>query len=105
MPLQGFHTKWLESRRGMVARLAGFDDLGLLLPHPSRIPFTYLDPQHIETDGRRHDSATVGDTFTTAYLPALVVICENKDSALHFLEVSSAISVEGAGSGATACIC
>lgn len=102
VPLEGFHTKWLESRRSVVARLAGLDDLGLLPPHPSRIHFTYLDPQHIETGGRRHDSATVGDKFTPAYLPDLVVICENKDTAIHFQEVPSAISVEGAGSGATA---
>lgn len=102
VPLDGFHTKWLESRRGVVARLAGLEDLGLLPPHPSRIHFTYLDPPYLGGGGRRHDSATVGDTFTPAYPPDLVIICENKDTAIHFPEMPCAIAVEGAGSGAGA---
>lgn len=102
VPLEGFHTKWLESRRAVVARLAGLDDLGLLPPHPARIHFTYLDTQHIEAGGRKHDSATVGDAFTPAYPPHLVVICENKDTAIYFPEMPDAIAVEGAGSGAAA---
>ncbi|MGD4206361.1 DUF3322 domain-containing protein, partial [Xanthomonas citri pv. citri] len=53
VPLAGFHTKWLESRRSVVARLAGLDDLGLLPAHPSRIHFTYLDPRHLQAGGRR----------------------------------------------------
>ncbi|PZU47022.1 MAG: hypothetical protein DI566_06850 [Microbacterium sp.] len=102
VPLAGFHTKWLESRRSVVARLAGLDDLGLLPAHPSRIHFTYLDPRHLQAGGRRHESATVGDTFTPAYPTELVIICENKDTAIHFPELAGAIAVEGAGSGATA---
>ncbi len=102
VPLEGFHSKWLESRRNAVARLAGLDDLGLLPPHPSRIHFTYLDPAHLMAGGRRHDSATVGDRFFPAYIPDLVIISENKDTAVHFPEVDHAIAVEGAGSGASA---
>lgn len=102
VPLEGFHSKWLESRRHAVARLAGLDDLGLLPPHPSRIHFTYLDPGHLAARGRRHDSATVGDSFSPAYIPDLVIISENKDTAVHFPEVDNAIAVEGAGSGAAA---
>ena len=102
VPLEGFHTKWLESRRSVVARLAGLDHLGLLPPHPSRVHFTYLDPQHLAAGNRRHDSATVGDTFTPAYPPDVIIICENKDTAIHFPELPYAIAVEGAGSGATA---
>lgn len=101
VPLAGFHTKWLETRTQTVARLAGLSDLGLLPRHPSRIHFTYVDPVHLTAGGRRHDSATVGDQFTPAYAPDLVIICENKDTAIHFPQVPGAITVEGAGSGAT----
>lgn len=102
VPLEGFHTKWLESRRSVVARLAGLDDLGLLPPHPSRIHFTYLDPGHLSRGGRHHDSATVGDTFRPAYTPEILLISENKDTAIHFPHLPGAIAVEGAGSGAHA---
>ncbi|WP_438354655.1 Wadjet anti-phage system protein JetD domain-containing protein [Microbacterium sp. CJ88] len=102
VPLAGFHTKWLETRTQVVARLSGLSELGLLPRHPSRIHFTYIDPEHLAAGGRRHDSATVGDTFTPAYTPGLVVICENKDTAIHFPQVPGAIAVEGAGSGAGA---
>lgn len=47
VPLAGFHTKWLETRMQVVARLAGLSDLGLLPRHPSRIHFTYIDPVHL----------------------------------------------------------
>jgi hypothetical protein len=100
VPLEGFHTKWLETRRGAVSRLAGLDDLGLRQPHQSRIHFTYLDNAHVEAGGRQHDSATVGDTFTPPYSPRVVVICENKDTAIHFPHVEGGIAVEGGGSGA-----
>jgi len=46
-----------------------------------------------------HDSATVGDAFTPAYVPAVVVISENKDTAIHFLPLAGGISVEGVGKG------
>lgn len=102
VPLEGFHTKWVESRRGVVARLAGLEDLGLLPHHPSRVHFTYLDPRHLGAGNRRHDSATVGDTFVPAYSPEIVIICENKDTAIYFPELPRAIALEGAGSGANA---
>lgn len=102
VPLEGLHTKWLESRTQTVARLAGLSDLGLHAPHPSRIHFTYLDPVHLEAGNRRHDSATVGDAFRPAYDPQIVIICENKDTAIHFPEIRGAIAAEGAGSGAGA---
>ncbi|WP_164863553.1 Wadjet anti-phage system protein JetD domain-containing protein [Agromyces sp. LHK192] len=102
VPLEGFHSKWLESRRGVVATLAGRESLGVLRPHQPRIHFTYLDPAHLAGGGRRHDSATVGDSFAPAYSPAVVVICENKDTAIHFPALEGAIAVEGAGYGAAA---
>ena len=74
-------------------------DLGLLPPHPPRIHFTYLDPDHRAAGGRWHDSATVGDSHDPRVPPRVVVISENKDTAIRFPPVPGGISVEGAGTG------
>ena len=84
VPIPGVHAKWLQAHRPAVLALTGLDDLGLLANHPARIHFTYLDPDHRAAGRRLHDSATVGDTFTPAYQPEVVVISENKDTAIHF---------------------
>lgn len=99
VPIPGFHAKWLNTHQPVIRTLTGKDDLGLLPPHPSRIHFTYLDPDYRSTGARLHDSATVGDTFTPAYLPNVVVISENKDTAIHFPPVPGGIAVEGSGAG------
>jgi hypothetical protein len=82
-----------------VQALTSLTELGILPGHPPRIHFTYLDPAYRATGARIHDSATVGDQFAPAYLPQLVVISENKDTAIHFPELEEAISVEGVGKG------
>lgn len=99
VPLPGVHAKWLQYRRAGVQALTGLEDLGLLPGHPSRIHFTYLDPTYRAGGQRIHDAATVGDAFTPAYLPRVVVISENKDTAIHFPPVAGGISVEGVGKG------
>ena len=99
VPLEGIHAKWLNTRQHLVTALAGVDGLGLMGTHPARIHFTYLDQAYLDAGGRRHDSATVGDRFTPAYLPKVVVISENKDTAIHFPDLPAAISVEGVGRG------
>jgi hypothetical protein len=99
VPLEGFHAKWLNTRQHLVATLAGKPDLGLSRNHPPRIHFSYLDPGHLARGGRKHDSATVGDSFAPAYVPQIVIISENKDTAVHFPELRGAISVEGVGRG------
>jgi hypothetical protein len=81
------------------AALAGVDDLRLLPPHPARIHFTYLDPDHRSAGGRLHDSASVGDRAALAYTPSVVIISENKDTAIHMPALAGAVSVEGAGTG------
>ena len=102
VPIPGVHAKWLQSHLPAVQALTGLDDLGLLPGHPPRIHFTYLDPTHRAAGGRIHDSATVGDTFLPAYLPQVVVISENKDTAIHFPALDRGISVEGVGRGGRA---
>lgn len=99
VPLPGVHAKWLQTRTAGVQALTGLTDLGLLQRHPARIHFTYLDPNYRATGARIHDSATVGDHFTPAYLPEVVVISENKDTAIHFPALPGGIAVEGDGFG------
>ena len=99
VPIPGVHAKWLQAHERAVCWLLGVDDLMLLPNHPCRIHFTYLDPGHRASGGRIHDSATGGDRFTPAYLPQVVVISENKDTAIGFPELPGGISVEGVGRG------
>jgi hypothetical protein len=102
VPIEGLHAKWLNTRHQLISDLAGVEDLGLAPAHPSRIHFTYLDPTHLEAGGRRHDSATVGDRTQLAYTPTIVLISENKDTAVHFPTVPGGVAVEGNGRGARA---
>ncbi|MEV6416692.1 Wadjet anti-phage system protein JetD domain-containing protein [Kribbella sp. NPDC051718] len=99
VPLPGVHAKWLQIRTAGVLALTGLDTLGLLPRHPARIHFTYLDPDHRGAGRRWHDSATVGDSFEPAYQPTVVVISENKDTAIHFPPLAGGIAVEGDGFG------
>ncbi|MGW4489013.1 Wadjet anti-phage system protein JetD domain-containing protein [Amycolatopsis sp. NPDC004368] len=99
VPIEGLHAKWLDTRHALVRSLAGIDDLGLLPPHPPRLHFTYLDPAHLAAGGRRHDCATVGDRIQLPYTPCVVVISENKDTAIHFPPLSHGVAVEGSGRG------
>jgi hypothetical protein len=99
VPVEGMHAKWLNHRHHLVRCLSNHDDLHLLPPHPPRVHFTYLDPGHRAAGGRHHDSTTLGDTMLPAYQPKLVIISENKDTAIHFPELDAAISIEGVGRG------
>jgi hypothetical protein len=102
VPIEGLHAKWLNTRHELIRRLSRRDDLGLLPPHPPRVHFTYLDPAHRAAGRRRHDSVTIGDDAPPAYRPRIVVISENKDTAIHFPALAGGISVEGVGRGAGA---
>lgn len=99
VPIAGLHAKWLNTRQDLVRELSGVDDLGLLPDHPARIHFTYLDPAHRAAGGRVHDSATVEDSVRLPYRPDVVIISENKDTAIHFPPVPGGVSVEGVGRG------
>jgi hypothetical protein len=99
VPIEGLHAKWLNSRQGLVRELAGIQDLRLRSAHPPRVHFTYLDPDHRASGGRIHDSATVGDPVVLPYRPRVVIISENKDTAIGFPEFPGGVSVEGVGRG------
>ena len=102
VPVEGLHAKWLNTSQHLVRELAGLDDLGLLPPHPARIHFTYLDPEHLASGGRRHDSASVGDSIDLPYAPQVVLISENKDTSVGFPPLLGGVAVEGDGRGAAA---
>lgn len=99
VPIPGLHAKWLNTRQALVRELANVPTLRLLDRHPSRIHFTYLDPTYLTGPRRRHDSATVGDTVTLPYPPQVIVISENKDTAVTFPPTPGGISIEGVGRG------
>jgi hypothetical protein len=98
VPIPGVHAKWLNTHGPAVETLIG-RPLDLARRHPARIHFTYLDPDHLANGGRRHDCASVGDTMAPAYRPGVVIIVENKDTAIHFPAVPRGIAVEGDGFG------
>lgn len=103
VPVPGMHAKWLNTRQHLVATLADLDALPLAPPHPARVHLTYLDPDHRAAGGRHHDCISIGDHVRLPYQPQVVVISENKDTAVAFPSVPGGVSVEGAGfGGATA---
>lgn len=101
VPIPGVHAKWLNSHQPEILLLLDRDSLNLAPRHPSRIHFTYLDPAYRSCGARIHDSATVGDRMTPAYAPRIVLISENKDTAINFPAIPDAIAVEGEGTGGT----
>lgn len=102
VPVEGLHAKWLNKRQALVANLAGLEQLGLRPAHPARVHLTYLDPAHVAAGGRRHDCLSVGDSVAPPYPVHVVVISENKDTAVAFPPVPGGIAVEGEGRGAGA---
>jgi hypothetical protein len=98
VPIPGVHAKWLNTHGPLVEALTA-KPLRLAVRHPSRIHFTYLDPHHLAAGTRRFDSAVVGDTMDPLYKPDVVVITENKDTAIHFPPTAAAIAIEGCGFG------
>lgn len=98
VPIPGVHAKWLNTHRPVLESLTG-TILDLVARHPARIHLTYLDPDHLAAGGRRFDSATVGDAMDPAYKPDVIVITENKDTAIHFPLTAGGIAIEGDGYG------
>jgi len=99
VPLPGFHGKWLNNNQALIRALTDKDDLGLVR-RPTRVHFTYLDPAHRTGGGRKHESITIGDLAEPAYEPEIIIILENKDTAVYFPLVRGGIAVEGEGAKA-----
>ena len=97
--VDGMQGKWLDRHHSLVSALAGKAELGLVT-RPTRVHFTYLDPAHRSFGGRTHDSFTIGDNVRLPYQPSIVVILENKDTAVLFPALKGAIAIEGNGDAA-----
>ncbi|WP_193748586.1 Wadjet anti-phage system protein JetD domain-containing protein [Gordonia terrae] len=97
VPVPGVHAKWLNTHHRQLEALSGLTKLDLEPNHPPRIQFTYLDHSYLASGRRRYDMYTMGDTSTPAYQPQVVLISENKDTAVRFPRVERGIAVEGNG--------
>jgi hypothetical protein len=100
VPIPGLHAKWLGSNSHLVRTLASLDDLSMVT-RPTRVYWTYLDPDYRRTGQRVHDSLTLGDSVPLPYEPSVVLIVENKDSAVLFPQMPGCIVVEGNGNAST----
>lgn len=98
VPVPGLHAKWLDqsTRRRVIAALAGVPTL-TLRDRPSQVHITYLDPHWNRGAGRRYDVITAEDTYELPYAPQVVVISENRDTALYFPDLPGGIAVRGDG--------
>lgn len=101
IPIAGLHAKWLDGHKGLVTGLSGHPELGLV-ERPSRVHFTYLDGEWLERGNRRRDSISLDEaTQVPGYRPQVVLVTENKDTALFFPQVPGCIVIEGSGDAAT----
>ena len=103
VPIEGLDSKWLNTARHLVRLLSANDDLGLV-QRPRTTNFTYLDTAHLRSGGRRYDSVTQGDASRPSYTPTTIIITENKDTALYFLDIEGGIAIQGGGAAGPATI-
>lgn len=97
IPVPGLHAKWLDKHRALVLAMLGRDTL-TLVDRPQRLDLTYLDPQWRAAGGRLRDSLASDDPHATiGYPPQIILITENRDSALFFPTLEHAIAIEGGG--------
>ncbi len=97
VPIAGVHAKWLDRNMRIVTGLSGRVELGLAT-RPSRIHFSYLDGGWIRQGNRRRDSVALDEPHQSpGYQPHVILITENKDSALFFPEIADGIVIEGNG--------
>jgi hypothetical protein len=101
VPIAGLHAKWLDSNTRLVTGLSGRPELGLV-KRPSRIQFSYLDRRWLQHGNRRRDSITLDEPHQPpGYQPQVILITENKDTALFFPQVDGGIVIEGNGNAVT----
>ncbi|ABH00155.1 conserved hypothetical protein (plasmid) [Rhodococcus jostii RHA1] len=97
VPIPGLDAKWLDKHTALVLALLDRDSLDLI-DRPQRIDLTYLDQNWRARGNRMRDSLATDDTnATVAYPPDIIIITENKDSALFFPTLPRGIAVEGGG--------
>lgn len=99
LPIRGIHTKWIESRRGVVEALhragTGASGLGLREPSPL-VRIRALDPA-LSFHGLADVSAPVDDLAAIPLWPQRVFVLENLATVLAMPNVPGAIAVHGGG--------
>lgn len=116
VPVVGMHTKWLSRHRGLVWGLLGkpgatstdgeegddippeaLDQLGLK-PVPRHIDIILTDPnERRRVGGLRHLNAPPGELAALPIRPAMVLIVENKESALPIPDVPGLVVIHSLG--------
>ena len=99
LPIRGIHSKWIESRRGVVEALhrAGTGATGLGLREPSPlVRIRVLDPS-LSFHGLTDVSAPVDDLAAIPLQPHRVFVFENLATLLAMPNVSEAVAVHGGG--------
>jgi hypothetical protein len=90
VPIAGLHAKWLDRNLRLVTGLSGRAELGLVT-RPSRIHFSYLDGRWLQEGNRRRDSISLDEPDQLpGYQPRIILVAENKDSAIFFPQVDAA---------------
>jgi hypothetical protein len=101
VPIAGLHAKWLDRNTRLVTGLSGRQELGLV-KRPSRIQFSYLDRHWLQHGNRRRDSISLDEPDQApGYQPQVILVTENKDTALFFPQVEGGIVIEGDGNAVT----
>lgn len=99
LPIRGIHTKWIESRRGVVEALhragTGASGLGLRNPSPL-VRIRSLDPS-LSFQGLTDVSAPIDDLAAVPIRPERVFVFENLATVLAMPNMPGAIAVHGGG--------
>ena len=99
LPIRGIHTKWIETRRGLVESLhrAGTGALNLGLRESSPLlRLRVLDPS-LSFHGLTDVSAPVDDLAANLIRPERVFVFENLATVLAMPDVPGAVAVHGGG--------
>lgn len=99
LPIRGIHTKWIETRRGLVESLhrAGTGALNLGLRESSPlVRVRVLDPS-LSFHGLTDVSAPVDDLAANLIRPERVFVFENLATVLAMPDVPGAVAVHGGG--------
>ncbi|PZU45238.1 MAG: hypothetical protein DI566_10430 [Microbacterium sp.] len=99
LPIRGIHTKWIETRRGLVESLhrAGTGALNLGLRESSPlVRVRILDPS-LSFHGLTDVSAPVDDLAANLIRPERVFVFENLATVLAMPDVPGAVAVHGGG--------
>lgn len=99
LPIRGVHTKWIESRRGLVETLhrvgTGASGLGLREPAPL-VRLRVLDPA-LAFGGLTDVSAPVDELAALPIRPVRVFVFENLATVLAMPDVQGGIAIHGGG--------